>query len=267
MHAFAYCRPAALADALRELAADAEARPLAGGQTLLPVMRARLAAPSRLVDLARVRELTGIAAAPGGLRLGAMETHAAIAEHPAVKRLAPALARLAGGIGDPQVRNRGTIGGSLANNDPAACYPAALLALGAAIETDRRTLAAEDFFTGLFATALAPGELVVAVQVPAAPAAAYVKFPQPASRFALVGAFVLRTEAGYRVAITGGGMGVFRWTEAEAALDSGATGADLAGVPLDPELFTGDLHASARYRRALARVAVARALADPAFAA
>ncbi len=266
MHAFAYSRPANLADAVALLAAEPDARPLAGGQTLLPVMRARLAAPSRLVDLARVPELGGIAETPAGLRIGAMETHAAIAGHPAVRRLAPALARLAGGIGDPQVRNRGTIGGSIANNDPAACYPAAMLALGATIETDRRTLAAADLFTGLFATALAPDELLVAVHVPASPAAAYVKMPQPASRFAMVGAFVARTPAGHRIALTGGGTGVFRWSEAETALDSGASPEALADAPLDPDRFTGDLHASARYRQALARVAVRRALADPAFA-
>lgn len=258
MHAFAYSRPARLAEALALLAAEPDALPLAGGQTLLPVLRARLAAPSRLVDLAHLPELSGIAETAEGLRIGAMETHAAVAASPLVRAHLPALATLAGGIGDPQVRNRGTIGGSLANNDPAACYPAAILALDARIETSRRTLAAADFLAGLYATALEPGELIVAVHLPRCAAAAYEKLPQPASRFALVGAFVARLEGSHRIAITGGGMGAFRWQEAEAALDSASPAPTEA--PLDAGRFTGDLHAPAAYRLAMARVAAGRAV-------
>jgi carbon-monoxide dehydrogenase medium subunit len=263
MLAFDYERPADLPAALALLRGDPEARPLAGGQTLLPVLRARLAAPSRLVDLGRLAGLSGIALADGRLRIGAGETHAAVATDPLVVAQLPALAALAGGIGDPQVRNRGTIGGSLANNDPAACYPAAALALGATIETSRRAVAAADFFTGLFATALEPGEIVTAVSFPTPARASYLKHPNPASRFALIGVFHARFADGHRLAITGGGTGVFRWTEGEAHLDSGGGSAALTRVPLALDRFTGDLHGSAGYRLHVARVVAARAAQAP----
>ena len=258
---FRYCRPARLEDAAALLATDAEALPLGGGQTLLPVLRARLAAPSCLVDLASVPEMKGIVRSGALLSIGASETHAAVAASAVVQSAVPALAALTGGIGDPQVRNRGTLGGSIANNDPAACYPSAMLALGARIETDRRVIAAGDFFTGLFTTALQPGELVVRVEIPACDAACYVKLANPASRFALVGVFYARTDGGHRIAVTGAGTGVFRWHEAERHLDSGGEAAALAAVALAPDRFTGDLHGSARYRQHLVRVAAQRAIA------
>lgn len=259
---FRYSRPGSLAEAAALLAGDAEARPLGGGQTLLPVLRARLAAPTRLVDLGRAPELRGIAATSDGLRIGGGETHAAVAASPLVRAHVPALAALAGKIGDPQVRHRGMLGGSLANNDPAACYPAAMLALGATIETDRRRLAAEAFFTGLFATALAADELVVAAEVPRCLEACYVKLANPASRFALIGLFHARLAGGHRLAVIGAGTGVFRWREGERWLDGGGAADGLMAVALDPARFTGDLHASAGYRQQLVRVAAKRAVSS-----
>lgn len=258
MHDFAYTCPPSLADAVAMLADDPDALPLSGGQTLMPVLRARLAAPSRVVDLSRLTELKGIAFDGASLTIGAGETHAEVAAHPLVRAAVPALATLAGGIGDPMVRHRGTIGGSVANNDPAACYPSAVLALGAEIVTDRRTIPADSFFKGMFLTALEPGELVAALAFPATPIAIYSKFANPASRFALVAAFVARTPAGVRIAITGGGTGVFRWCDAEAASDTGAT--DPAAALLSANHFTGDLHASAEFRIELARVMTRRGL-------
>ena len=258
---FRYSRPSSLVEAVSLLAAEPDAQPLAGGQTLLPVLRARLAAPSRLVDLGRVPELKGITRSADLLTIGAGETHAAVAASDVVKAAIPALAALAGGIGDPQVRNRGTIGGSTANNDPAACYPSALLALGARIVTDRRSLDAADFFTGLFTTALESGEVLIRIELPVCAEARYVKLENAASRFALIGLFHARTRQGHRIAVTGSGTGVFRWTEAEAWLDGGGSVEGLMDVPLDADRFTGDLHGSAAYRRHLVRVAAKRALA------
>ncbi len=258
---FRYSRPTSLGEAVALMGSEPDAQPLAGGQTLLPVLRARLAAPGRLVDLGRVPELKGISRSGDTLTIGAAETHAAVAGSAVVKAAIPALAALAGGIGDPQVRNRGTIGGSTANNDPAACYPSALLALGAQIVTDRRRIDAPDFFTGLFSTALEPGELLLKLELPACTQARYVKLENAASRFALIGLFHARTLQGHRLAVTGSGTGVFRWTEAEAWLDGGGAVEGLMDIPLDPERFTGDLHGSAAYRRHLVRVAAKRALA------
>jgi len=256
-----YTRPEQLEHALALFTEDPDAQPLSGGQTLLPVLRARLAAPSRLVDLGRLPELKGITREGDLLHIGAAETHAAVAADATVRVAIPALAQLAGGIGDPQVRHRGTIGGSIANNDPAACYPSAMLALGASIVTSQRSVSAADFFTGLFATALQPGEIIVRVAIPACASARYVKLANPASRFALVGVFHAQTASGHRLAVTGAGTGVFRWTEGERLLDSGGHADGLTDAALDQNRFTADLHGSAEYRRHLVRVAAKRALA------
>jgi aerobic carbon-monoxide dehydrogenase medium subunit len=261
MYEFGYNRPQTLADALAALGADDAALALSGGQTLLPVLRARLAAPSQLVDLARLPELKGIRNEGGRLIVGAAETHADVAVSPIVQAAVPALARLAGGIGDVQVRYRGTIGGSVANNDPAACYPSALLALEADVITNRRSLPAAQFFTGMFATALEPGEIVTAIAFPHCSEAHYEKFKNPASRFALIGVFAARLNGAVRIAITGGGTGVFRWNAVEAHVQGGGAISTLDSVPLDLDLFTGDIHGSAEYRKQLAYVVTRRTLA------
>jgi len=260
MYELAYVRPQSLTDALAMLAQDDGAQALSGGQTLMPVLRARLAMPTRLVDLARLHELVGITPVGDGIEIGAATTHHDVSTSSAVRSVLPALAGLAGGIGDAQVRHRGTIGGSIANNDPAACYPSALLALGASITTSQRTLAAQDFFTGMFSTALEPGEVVTSVRFPACDRAKYIKFRNPASRFALVGVFAARLPGGYRIAITGGGNGVFRWHEAEQHLDSGGSVSGIAEEWLEIGNFTGDLHGSAEYRRHIAAVTVRKAI-------
>ena len=203
----------------------------------------------------------GITLSADGLDIGAGETHADVAGSAAVQAALPALAKLAGGIGDPQVRNRGTIGGSIANNDPAACYPSAALALGAVIKTSRRSIPADAFFTGMFATALEAGELVTGIRFPRCTQAAYVKFANPASRFALIGVFAAKLAGETRIAITGGGAGVFRWGAAEAHVDAGGAVSGLAAVALDAGHFNGDIHASVAYRLQLARTITQRALA------
>jgi len=260
MYELAYSRPASLAEALALLEDDDGAQAISGGQTLMPVLRARLAMPSRLVDLARLGELRGISQSGDRIQIGGAMTHAEVAADPVVLAHLPGLARLAGGIGDPQVRHRGTIGGSVANNDPAACYPAALLALDAEVVTNRRTLDAQAFFLGMFATALEAGEIVTAIRFPGCRDAAYIKFRNPASRFALIGVFAARLDGGYRIAVTGSGNGVFRWSEAERHLDAGGSIDALSDVPLAAELFTGDMHGSAEYRRHITRVVSGRVL-------
>jgi carbon-monoxide dehydrogenase medium subunit len=234
---------------------------LAGGQSVLPSMRLGLLAPTGWIDLAGIAELQGICLDGGNVVIGAMTTHAAVAASKDVQAKIPALAHLAGGIGDRAVRNRGTLGGSLANNDPAACYPAAVLALGATVQTDRRRIAADDFFKGLYETALAPGELITAVHFPLPQKAAYLKFKQPASRFALVGVFVARTANGVRVAITGAGPGVFRVPELESRLTANFTPAACDGATIDASGLNTDLHASAEYRAHLIPVLTRRAVA------
>lgn len=260
MYEFSYLRPSSLEAAKAALAGDDMAQPLSGGQTLMPVLRARLAGPSQLIDLSRLGELKGIRSEGGQLVIGAGETHADVAASAAVQSALPALARLAGGIGDVQVRHRGTVGGSVANNDPAACYPSALLALDAEVTTTNRTMAARDFFTGMFATALDAGELVTSVSFPNCAQAQYVKFKNPASRFALIGVFAARLGGATRIAITGAGTGVFRWSEAEGHLDRGGSLDGLMDLTLPDDRFTGDLHGSAEYRQHLARVVTRRAL-------
>ncbi len=224
-------------------------------------MKLRLANPEQLVDLGAVKELSGIRREGSTLVIGAMTKHAEVAGSADVRAAIPALAELAGGIGDRQVRNLGTLGGSIANNDPAACYPAAVLALGATVQTTRRKIAADDFFTGMFATALDEGELVTAVHFPQPRKAAYVKFRQPASRFALVGVFVAQLDSGVRVAVTGGGNGVFRHAGLEQALGRSFTPEAAAGVKVSSEGLSSDLHASAAYRANLIGVLTQRAVA------
>ena len=261
MYDFAYQKPASVADAVKALAADAEAKPLAGGMTLIPVLKQRLNHPSLLVDLAKAG-LAGITAGAGSVRIGAMTTHATVAASADVKRILPALAALAGGIGDEAVRHRGTIGGSLANNDPAADYPAAALALGATIHTNKRAIAADDFFQGMFTTALGTDEIITAVEFPAAQRANYQKFRNPASRYATVGVFVAKFPNGVRVAITGAGQsGVFRHTGMEQALTANFSADAIKTVTTKPDDLNSDIHASAEYRAHLIGVMTRRAVA------
>lgn len=234
---------------------------LAGGQSLLGAIKLGLATPAGLVDVSRLAELQGIAVDGSALRIGAATTHATVAASAVVQRAIPALADLAGRIGDRQVRNRGTLGGSLANNDPAACYPAATLALGATVHTARRQIAADDFFQGLFTTALDEGELITSVSFPLPRAAAWQKFKQPASRFSLVGVFVARFDSGVRVAVTGAGPGVFRCTALEQALGRDWSPAAARAVKVAADGLNTDLHGTADYRAALIPELAARAVA------
>ena len=263
MQAFTYAHPDSLADAARAAHADG-AKLLAGGQTLLSSMKLGLAAPEALVDLAGITELQGITVAGGVVRIGAMTTHAAVAASAEVQRAIPALADLAGKIGDRQVRHRGTLGGRLANNDPAACYPAAVLGLGATIHTHTRSITADDFFTGMFDTALAEGELITAVSFPVPAQAGWQKFKQPASRFAIVGVFVSQGPQGVRVAVTGAGACVFRASGLEARLAADLphswSAAALAGATVPADGLNSDLHGSAEYRAALIPVLAGRAV-------
>lgn len=259
MYAFNFERPSTLADVAR--LAGQGGKVLAGGQTLLASMKLRLANPELLVDLGAVRELSGIRREGDNLVIGAMARHAEVAANPEVQAAIPALADLAAHIGDRQVRALGTMGGSVANNDPAACYPAAVLALGATAQTTARKIAADNFFTGLFGTALAEGELITAISYPVPRRAAYMKFKQPASRFALIGVFVAQFDAGVRVAVTGGGNGVFRHAGLEQALSRSFTPEAAAGVQVSSEGLSSDLHASAAYRANLIGVMTQRAVA------
>ena len=260
MSDISYHRPATLAEAARLAATDPDARVIAGGQSVLPSMRLGLLAPSSLIDLAGIAELAGIRGDGRTLTIGAMTTHAAVAASKEVQEMLPALARLAFGIGDPQVRNRGTIGGSLANSDPAADYPAALLALNGTVRTSVRAIPAERFFTGLFSTALAPGELIGAIDFPLPAKAGYAKFPQPASRFALVGVFVARTGNSVRVAVTGAGPCAFRATALEEALARSFKPEACAGVRFASDSLNSDVHGSAAYRAHLIPVLAGRAV-------
>jgi len=255
-----YCRASNVQDAVARLRQDPDAKLLAGGQSLLAAIRLRLASPTLLIDLQAIPEMRTVREDAEGIWIGAMCTHAQVADAPLIKNKVPVLAGLAAGIADQQVRNRGTIGGSIANADPAACWPAGLLALGATIHTDRRTLTADDFFQGLFSTALEPDELVTGVRVPAASQACYLKFEQPASRFAMAGVAVFRQTQPVRVAITGLGNGVMRWTEAEKVLSRHFSAQSLAGLQLEPDHAFGDLHASAEYKRHIGALLTRRAV-------
>lgn len=262
MYAFDYHRPTSLRQANNLVAKAEEAKLLAGGQTLLPTMKQRLASPKNLIDLSGVADLAGIEQKGRNLVIGAMTTHATVAGSDVVKAALPGLAALAGGIGDPHVRHKGTIGGSLANNDPAADYPAAMLALGATIVTSKRKLAAADFFAGLFSTALEEGEIITRVIIPTGGKFAYAKFRNPASRYAMVGVAVSKKGGNVAVAVTGAGSeGVFRWAEAEAALKSrfAAKSLDAVKTPA-PKGLNADIHASAEYRSHLIGVMARRAV-------
>ncbi len=260
MYAFDIERPTRVTDAVKLLSDSTESQPLGGGQTLIPTLKQRLATPDRLVCLSGIDEMRGICSDDAGrICIGGATTHAEVA---AGAGAYPALAALAGNIGDPAVRNRGTIGGSLANNDPSACYPSAVLASGATVVTNTREIAADDFFDGLFTTTLEEGEIISEVKFPVPDAASYMKFDQPASRFALVGAFVAKHADGVRVAITGASEeGVFCWAEAEAALSSDFSAAALDGLSLDGSGMISDLHGSGDYRAHLAAVMTKRAVA------
>lgn len=257
MYSFDVTRPKTVADAVAALAGE-EAQALGGGQTLLPTMKQRLAAPATLVCLSAIAEMKGVCRDGDSLSIGGGTTHATVAAEAGAY---PALAVLAGNIGDPAVRNRGTIGGSLANNDPSACYPSAALASGATIVTNNREIAADDFFQGLFTTALHDGEIIIGVKFPIPLAANYQKFVQPASRFALVGVFVAKYADGVRVAVTGASEdGVFRWTEAEAALSADFSSSALEGLRASADGLINDLHGDADYRAHLIKVLTKRAV-------
>lgn len=260
MYAFTYETPASVADAARLAAAGG--KPIAGGQSLLPSMRLRLANPGQIIDLNGIPELAGIRREGNALVIGAMARHMDVAASADVKAAIPALADLAAHIGDRQVRARGTLGGSVANNDPAACYPSAVLGLGATVITDQREIAADDFFVGMYTTALQEGELITAIRFPVPKRAAYLKFKQAASRFSLVGVFVAQTDAGVRVAVTGAASSVFRQQALEAALSKDFSVASAAAVKVDASDLNTDIHASAIYRANLISVQTQRAVAQ-----
>ncbi len=259
MYSFNYHRPASIEEAKQILAANADAKLLAGGMTLLPTMKLRLAQPSDLVDLSGIDGLAAISDTGSAIEIGAMARHADVAGSDTVRAAIPALADLASGVGDAQVRNRGTLGGSIANSDPAADYPAAVLALNATIRTDQREIAADDYFLGMFETALAEDELVLAVSFPK-PARAYVKFANPASRYAIVGVMVAESDGGIRVAVTGAGVCAFRASDFEAALTESFSADSLDSVSIDAANLNRDLHASAEFRAHLVRVMAKRAV-------
>jgi carbon-monoxide dehydrogenase medium subunit len=259
MYSFDYQRPTSRAAATAAIQGDA--RYLAGGQSLVQAMKLRLSSSERLVDLGAVAELKGIKVDTDNVTIGAMTTHASVAASSDVRRLIPALAELADGIGDPMVRNMGTLGGSIANADPAADYPAAVLGLGATIQTDKRSIDADSFFTGLYETALHPGELIVGVSFPLPQRAAYAKLRQPASRFALVGVFVGQSHGAVRVAVTGAKSTVFRVKALEDALTASFTPEAAKAVSVPKTDINGDLHGSAEYRAAMISVMASRAVA------
>lgn len=261
VHTFTYTRAASLREAVVAMRKAAWGVYLSGGMTLVPILKHRLSAPAEIVDIGSLAELRGIRLDGDGIEIGALANHARVAASPDVVSAIPALAALAGGIGDPQVRNRGTLGGALATNDPAAEYPAAVLALNATIVTDRRTIAAEEFFRGAFETALARDELITAVRFPVPQQAGYAKFNRGASRYPLAGVFVTRSDREVRVAIIGARSCVFRDGEMEARLQERFSSESLDGFALDPDGMNDDLHASAGYRAHLAVIMARRAIA------
>ncbi|MFZ1991552.1 MAG: xanthine dehydrogenase family protein subunit M [Alphaproteobacteria bacterium] len=260
MYQFDYVKPKSLAEASK-LAANEDAKLMSGGQTLIPTMKQRLARPSQVIDIGDLAELKGIKLEGSTLIIGAGSRHNEVASSDVVKRAIPALAYLASHIGDPAVRHRGTMGGSIANNDPAADYPAALVALGAEVRTTKRAITADNFFVGMFETALEPGEIVQSISFPVPKRAAYEKFPNPASRYAMVGVFVAETAKGIRVAITGAGPGVFRSPEMEAALAKSFTPKAVEAIKISPNGLNSDIHGSAEYRAHLVTVMASRAVA------
>ena len=261
MYAFNYHRPETLEAAAAALVAAEDGRLLAGGHTLIPTLKQRLASPSDVVDFAAVPGLEGVSREGDAIVIGAMTRHAQVTSSGDVQDAIPALASLADGIGDPQVRNCGTIGGSIANADPAADYPAAVVGFGATVSTDRRTIAGDDFFTGLFETALEDGEIVVSVSFPIPRRAACMKFPNPASRYAIVGVMVAETADGLRVAVTGAGDRVFRIGAMATALGGSFRADAIRDIPVAPDGLNEDIHASAEYRAHLVGVMARRAVA------
>ncbi len=263
MYETRYRRPKSLAEAASMFSSAGDARYLSGGQTLIPALKQRLAAPSDLIDVAGLPELKGFAAADDTLTVGAAMTHAEVADSKVAAQAIPALAALAATIGDPAVRHMGTLGGSLANNDPAADYPAAALALGATIHTSKRQIGAADFFTGLFTTALEEGEIVTKVDFPVPAKAAYEKFRNPASRYAMAGVFItVMKDGAIRVGVTGAGnTGAFRATAIEAALTKSWSPAAIDAVTIDERAMLSDIHGTAAYRANLVKVMAKRALA------
>lgn len=262
MYDFAYHKPSSVADAVKLLAADPDARAISGGMTLLPALKLRLNKPTALVDLSGISELRGVKREGNSIVIGALTKHYEVATNAEIKAAIPALAAMAATIGDTQVRNRGTMGGSVANNDPSADYPAALLALGATIQTDKRKIAADDFFQGMFATALDTGEIVTAIHIPVPEKAGYAKMKNPASRYSMAGVFVAKGPAGVRVAITGAGAnGVFRHSAMEEALAKNWSPDALHDVGTAEEGLNGDIHASKEYRAHLVGVMAKRAVA------
>jgi carbon-monoxide dehydrogenase medium subunit len=260
MYNFTYHKAASVADAAKRLSGAEDGKLMAGGMTLIPTLKQGLAQPSDLVDLAGLGDLAGVRREGETLVIGAMTRHAAVASSSEVRAAIPALAALAGGIGDPQVRNRGTLGGSVANSDPAADYPAAVIGLGATIRTDRREIAADSYFRDLFETALEPGELIREIAFPIPPRAAYAKFPHPASRYAVAGVFVADFGGRVRVGVTGAGPCAFRRTALEQALAGGLDARAVDGLAIDHSRFNSDLAASAEFRAQLVRVMARRAV-------
>lgn len=260
-YAFQYHRASSLADAEARLRASPDAKLLAGGQTLVAAMKMRLAQPSDLIDISVLKELSFIRADRGTVVIGAGTRHFEVASSDDIARAIPALARLAESIGDPAVRHMGTLGGSLANNDPAADYPAAVLALDATVKTRQREIAADEFFTGMFSTALEPDEIITEVSFPIPERAGYAKFPNPASRYAMAGVFVAKSRSGIRVAITGAGACVFRAPEMEAALARSFTPEAIADILIDAADLNSDIHGSAEYRASLVTAMAKQALA------
>ena len=262
MHDFSYHKPSSVADAVKLLAADPEARAISGGMTLLPALKLRLNKPSAVVDLSGIADLRGVKREGNSIVIGALTKHYEIATSAVVKAAIPALAAMAATIGDTQVRNRGTMGGSVANNDPSADYPAALLALGATIATSKRKISADDFFQGVFATALEQDEIVTAIHIPVPEKAGYAKFKNPASRYSMAGVFVAKGSAGVRVGVNGAGAnGAFRATAMEAALSANWSSASVGAVKMDAGAMNGDIHGSAEYRAHLVTVMAKRAVA------
>jgi aerobic carbon-monoxide dehydrogenase medium subunit len=261
MYDFEYHKPSSVADAVKLLSADPDARPISGGQTLLPGLKHRLNRPTYLVDLSGIAELKGIKREGDKIIVRAMTKHFEVENSAEIKSAIPALAWMAGHLGDVQVRNRGTMGGSVANNDPAADYPAAVLALDATVVTDKRRIAADDFFQGMFTTALEPGELLTAIEFPIPEKAGYAKMRNPASRYVMAGVFVAKTRGGVRVVVNGAGPGVFRQSEMEQALASNWSPDAVAGIKQAADGLNSDIHGSAEYRAHLVTVMAKRAVA------
>lgn len=260
MYAFNYQKPGSLAAAAAALSKGGDAKLLAGGQSLIAAMKLRLSAPSDLIDLGGIAELAGIRVEGASITIGAMTRHAEVARSKEVQARIPALASLAGTIGDRMVRNMGTLGGSLAHNDPVADYPAAVLGLGATVNTNTRSIAADDFFLGMFETALRAGEIIVSVSFPVPKRAAYIKFKNPASRYAIVGVMAADTGKGVRVAVTGAASSVFRVAAMEQALTAKWSPDAVAGISVPADGLNSDMHASAEYRAHLVTVMARRAV-------